>query len=67
MSCVLSCFFWANCSVIIMVTLAWRLTHFGCLRMCSQLKTVAPGHLSVKRLDGANEAVDRAAATYVAA
>ena len=34
---------------------------------CSQLKTVAPAHLSIKRLEGAEEAFDRAAATFVAA
>ena len=34
---------------------------------CSQLKTVAPAHLSIKRLEGAEEAFERAAATFVAA
>ena len=37
----------------------------GLLR--SQLKTVAPTHVAVKRLDGAYEAFDRAAASFVAA
>ena len=37
----------------------------GLLR--SQLKTVAPTHVAVKRLDGAYEAFDRAAAGFVAA
>lgn len=36
-------------------------------RFTNQLRTVAPGHLSVKRIDAANEAFDRAAATFVAA
>ena len=35
--------------------------------LCSQLKTVAPTHVAVKRLDGAYEAFDRAAAGFVAA
>ncbi|CAK0744867.1 hypothetical protein CVIRNUC_001579 [Coccomyxa viridis] len=36
-------------------------------RFSNQLKTVAPTHVAVKRLDGAYEAFDRAAAGFVAA
>jgi hypothetical protein len=35
--------------------------------MHSQLKTVAPAHLAVKRMEAAEEAFERAAATFVAA
>jgi hypothetical protein len=35
--------------------------------LCSQLKTAAPTHIAVKRLEGAEEAFNRAATTFVAA
>ena len=38
----------------------------SCL-LCSQLKTAAPTHVAVKRIEAADEAFNRAAASFVAA
>ena len=43
-----------------------RCASASCL-LCSQLKTAAPTHVAVKRIEAADEAFNRAAASFVAA